>query len=114
METDGTEEFSLGGKARGRRQSSGELGALLSERTAKIDSLEGELSSLHARILDLEASVESSMTDLSSDFSSPCSSSTPTQSCSSSCCSIEDTKNRRRSRPVSTVLGKTIRLLKNG
>ena len=80
---DGAEGFSLGGKA---RQISEELNALLSERTAKIDFLEGELSRLQARILDLEASVESSMTDLSSEFSSACCSSTPKQSCSSSCC----------------------------
>ena len=82
---DGAEDFSLGGKA---RQISEELSALLSERTAKTDFLEAELSRLQARILDLEASVESSMTDLSSDFSSACCSSTPKQSCSSSCCLI--------------------------
>ena len=89
-EPDGAEDSSLGGKA---RQSSEDLSALLSGRTAKIDSLEVGLSRLQVQILDLEASVESSMTNLSPDFSSPCYSSTPTQSCSSSCCLIEDKKN---------------------
>lgn len=67
-----------------------ELSALLAERTARIECLEGELNGLEDRIAELESSLADSCVF---DFSSPCCSSTPIRSDSSSGSSIEDTKN---------------------
>jgi len=90
LDPDRAKEISFGGKI---HQSSEELSSLLTERTAKIDSLEGQIKDLQARIVEFESFMETSLNDPSfSDLSSPCCSSTPSRSSNSSCSSIEDTK----------------------
>ena len=86
FEPDCAKDLPFGAKT---HENTEELGALLAERTARIESLEAELNDLQGRIAELESSLADSSV---LDFSSPCCSSTPKRSDSSSG-SIEDTKN---------------------
>ena len=90
FESEGVKNLSFGAKI---SQDSEELVSLLTERSARVNSLEVEVKELLARISHLESSTEASLDD-SSLPNSPCCSSTPLSSSSSSCSSIDDTKNR--------------------